>query len=301
MNKKIKICIMVCTCLIVVGGCLAGIGLMLGATGSVDMNRFAFHLGGGDTPFSIGAEEADHLYKLSGEVVTDSKEISQPIQVIKTNIGLGGVKIVASDKSEVVYTYDKGLGKPDINVSDGTLTIEDKFGKQHINFSKKMKNKNGIEYIICCPEGTTLQLVQVENSLGYIDISGIKTETLDLKLSAGEVKLADVEAGDLKADVTLGDLKTENLRTEALDLNCDAGDITAAGTLKGKSNFTADLGDIEIKTTLKKEEYSFDLDTQLGDVTVEGNQSGRSSLTDNSAENYLKVKTTAGDISIDFD
>lgn len=290
MNKKLKMYIIVCMCFIVVGVCLAGIGLMLGATGNIELNHIFLNLG--------------HPVTLSGERLTDSVEINQPVNVIKTKLGLGDIKMIESNQFKVVYTYDKGIGKPDINIADGTLTIADKFGREDVNIQAKkwssFKDNKGLEYKIYYPKGMKVKLIEMDNNIGEIDIFGVETETLKLDLDVGDIKLTDVIANNADIDSSVGDIKTENIQTGTLKLDLDAGDIDVEGSLKGENSLDTDMGDIKVETTLEKDKYSLKLDANLGDITVNGDDQGRRCQVNNNSENNIEAQTSAGDIKLKF-
>lgn len=303
MSKRLKMFVIVCICLIVGGTCLAGIGLMLGATGNIELNHILGNLGNGGS-INVGATSTESEATLSGERITDSVEINQPISAIKTKVGLGDIEMIESDQFKVVYTYDKGIGKPDINIADGTLTIADKFSKEDVNFQVKkgpsLKNNKGLEYKIYYPKGTKVKLIEMDNNLGEIHISDVETETLKLGLDAGDIKLTDVIANNADIDLSLGDIKTDNIQTGALKLDVDAGDMNVEGVLKGETELTADMGDIKVETTLEKEQYSLKLDATMGDITVNGDEQGGTCEVNNNSGNNIAAQTSAGDIKVKF-
>nr|WP_315020288.1 DUF4097 family beta strand repeat-containing protein [uncultured Aminipila sp.] len=304
MNKKLKMFVIVCICLIVAGTCLAGIGLLLGATGNIELNHIFWNLGDNHASINVGTASTESQATLSGERITDSVEINQPVNVIKTKVGLGDIKMIESDQFKVVYTYDKGIGKPDINIADGILTIADKFSKEDVNIQVKkwssLKNNKGLEYKIYYPKGTKVKLIEMDNNLGEIDIFGVETETLKLDLDVGDIKLTDVIANNADIDSSLGDIKTQNIQTGTLKLDLDAGDIDVEGSLKGENRFNTDMGDIKVQTTLEKDKYALKLNATLGDITVNGDEVEGTCQVNNNSENNIEAQTSAGDIKLKF-
>ncbi|MHC1722128.1 MAG: DUF4097 family beta strand repeat-containing protein [Aminipila sp.] len=304
MSKRLKMFVIVCTCLIVVGTCLAGIGLLLGATGSIELNHIFPNLGDKNASIQVGTTSSGDQATLTGERITDSVEINQPVSVIKTKVGLGDIKFIESDQFKVQYTYDKGIGKPDINIADGTLTIADKFSRGDVNFELKnwssLKNNKGIEYKIYCPKGMNIKLVDVDDNLGDIHISDIKTETLKLQIDAGDIKLTNLTADTAEVEMDLGDINTENIQTNNLTINNNLGDISVEGTLSGKNSFEAEMGDIKVETTLGKDKYTLKLDANLGDVKVDDADMSGNYNVNNNTGNIINATTSAGDIKVKF-
>lgn len=304
MSKKLKIYVIVCACLIVVGICLAGIGLMIGATGNVQLSDILWSLGDKQASINIGSDSTESEAVLSGERITDSIQINQPVEVIKTKVGLGDIRIIESDQFKVVYTYDKGIGKPDINIEQGTLNIVDKFGRGDVNFKVKpwssLKKSKGIEYKIYCPKGMNLKLIEIDSNLGDIDISDIKAETLNLQLDLGDIKFTNLIMDTVDVDLNLGDVSTENIQTKNLTINNQMGDLSVKGTLTGQNSFETEMGDIKVETTLQKEKYALYLDSNLGDVKVDGVGMNGDYQVDNNSGNIINASTTAGDIKVKF-
>lgn len=304
MSKKLKIYVIVCACLIVVGICLAGIGLMIGATGSVQLSDILWGLGDKQASINIGSGSNESEAVLSGERITDSMEINQPVEVIKTKVGLGDIRIIESDQFKVVYTYDKGIGKPDINIEEGTLNIVDKFGRGDVNFKVKpwssFKSSKGIEYKIYCPKGMDIKLVEIDSNLGDIDISGVKAETLNVKHDLGDIKFTNLTMDTVDVDLNLGDVSTENIQTKNLTINNQMGDLSVKGTFTGQNSFETEMGDIKVETTLEKEKYALYLDSNLGDVKVDGVGMNGDYQVDNNSQNIINASTTAGDIKVKF-
>ncbi|QHI72644.1 DUF4097 family beta strand repeat-containing protein [Aminipila terrae] len=304
MNKKLKIYIIVCICLIVSGLCFAGIGLMLGSDGNIELNHFSWDLGDNSSGLHIGTSDQESTVTLSGQRVTESTEVKQPVNVIKTKVTLGNIRMIESNDFKVVYTYDKKFGKPEIKVSNGTLSIVDKLSKKDINLGIKkensLKNNDGIEYKIYYPKGTKVKLIDMENNLGNVDISGIETEALNIRLDLGDVELTGVKGGTVSLDTNLGDVSIKNIQTQGLSVDTQMGDIDIDGTLKGKNTIVSDMGDIDVQTTLNKEEYSLKLNTDMGDITAGKDSTEGTYEVHNNSDNLIDAQASTGDIRVEF-
>lgn len=304
MSKRLRMFIIVCTVLIVIGACLAGVGVMLGATGNINYNYISWNLDDDKGSFHLGGSSPESQSGFSGDIVKESIKIKEPVQVIKTKVGLGEIHFIQSDEFKVEYTYDKGFGKPDISITEGTLAIVDKFGKGGVDLEAKkwtsFKDNEGISYKIYYPKGTKVELIDMDNNIGEIAVSNIQTETLNIRLDVGNIKLVDLTAGNVDVDLSLGDIKMENIQTNSLSAISNMGDIAIDGILKGKNTFATDMGDIKVETTLEKDYYSLELDTKLGDIKVDGENIGGLYQVNNSADNTIDAQSSAGDIKVKF-
>lgn len=304
MNKKLKVYISVCVCLIIVGTCLAVIGLMTGANGSIELNHILWNLSDKPASINISSDSAESDAVLTGDRITESMQINQPVDAIKTKVGLGDIKIIESEQFKVVYTYDKGIGKPDINIEQGNLTIADKFGSGDVDFKVKewssLKTSRGIEYKIYCPKDMKIKLVEIDNNLGDIHISHIKADTLNVQLDVGDIKLTDLTVDSADVDMNLGDINTENIQSKSLTINDKMGDIAVEGNLMGQNQFDAEMGEIKIETNLEKEKYAVKLEANLGDIKVDDAEVNGNYDVNNDSGNIINASTSAGDIKVKF-
>jgi hypothetical protein len=304
MSKRLKTFIIVCTILIVVGASLAGVGIMLGATGSINLDHIPWKLNENGGSFQLGGRTPESQAGFSGEILKDSIETKETVRMIKTKVGVGHIKFTEGDAFKVEYSYDKGFGKPEVKIEDETITIVDKFGRGGVDFSIKkwstFKNCNGIEYEIFYPKGTTLELMEMDNNIGEIYISNIEIGTLNINHDIGNIELVNVNSDDVDIELSLGDIKMEDTQTDALALSSSVGDITVEGALKGKNIIITEMGNIKIKTTLPKSQYTLKFDAQLGDIKVNGDRSGGAYEVTNNSNNNIDAQTSAGDIKVEF-
>ncbi|MBN7774285.1 DUF4097 family beta strand repeat-containing protein [Clostridium aminobutyricum] len=309
MSKRLKVFIITCICLIIAGTCLAGLGLMLGADGNINLKHMSWNLNDDKSSFNLSLRKPESQAGFSGKTETETIKFNQPILSIETKVGIGEVYLVEGDEFKIEYTYDKGFGKPNINFSDGSLSIVDKFGKGGVDFSVKkwssFKGSEDLEYRIYYPKGTNLEFITMNNNLGDIDISNIKTKSLKIKLDVGDVNLEKVNIETAELDSSLGNIKTKDTETNGLTASTKMGDMHIEGILKGVSSLSAEMGDIKLISTLGKDQYSLHFDMQLGDIKVDGEQRGgsysASNSTGDSGENRIEARTSAGDIKAIFE
>lgn len=292
----------------VIGGvCLAGIGLLFGADGNINMRHFSWNLMDDKGNFSIGENTPEKLAGFSGKTETETISIDQPIQSIETKIGMGQVYLLEGDSFKVTYTYDKGFGKPNVTFSDGQLNIVDKFRRGNENFNLKKWPKRGgdkIEYRIYYPKGSKLESVDINNNLGEVNISDVEAKSLSVKLDAGDIKLQRVNSDEANLYTSIGDIRTEATETNGLDVTTKMGDIHVEGILKGINDLSSSVGDVKIITSLDQELYTVQLNSQIGDIKVNGEDRGGSFSSNgsdaSSAVNRINATATTGDIKAIF-
>jgi len=182
--------------------------------------------------------------------------------------------------------------------------------------------------------------VEVANSFGDVDISGVTSDQLKIGLNSSRFTGTDLNAGNLVYNNSFGDGRFKTVRAETFTADSDSGDlhitgcafgevnirssfgqIIADGLISSKTNvrnnsgdvrlsgeFTgetvihSEFGNIDLATSGAKEDYSFDISVRFGNIRFDGERLGDSaSVTSGSKlENHLKITASSGDITVDF-
>ena len=252
----------------------------------------------------------------------------------KLDIDTSGTDIIIKEGSSNSVSYRvKKKREPVINENDGRLTVKTKALTTHFNFLSWDK-----EYIEITLDKDTLENVTLDTGSGDVNIEGIslggkiKGGSGDLMLSgcrggrdvviergSGDIKLEDCEFGKLSKEQGSGDLAADNVTADTAALKSSSGSTSLSscniGTIKHKSgsgditgkDMTLDSTDIETSSgevTLmlsgSESGHDYDLSASSGDIIVGGNKISNNYTEDNGAGNTIRVKTSSGDIGIDF-
>lgn len=138
-------------------------------------------------------------------------------------------------------------------------------------------------------------------------------EEINLNLSAGDVKIATINASTAKLKVSAGDIECDNMLAKNATLSVSAGDIDISKfNVTEEASVTCNAGNINLGTEEAFENNLFnnlDLDCSMGDIDIYGKLTGENSLKcsmgDINAElvgprsnyNIISSSATMGDIS----
>ncbi len=215
---------------------------------------------------------------------TNTYEINQSYENISIHTKTSDVEIVPSaDGKTTVICKEETKLRHRVFVENGTLTIrlEDTtkwydhigihFGKTKITVAVPEKAYNTVETKLTTGDVSvkdlTAQQMALDLTTGDMKLSQISCKSLNVKATTGDIILKNVIAEELlKAKGTTGDIKLKQCDAGELDIKTTTGDIT--GTLLSPKQFTAS--------------------TTTGSVKVP--QSG--------AGGPCKLKATTGDIKI---
>ena len=108
---------------------------------------------------------------------------------------------------------------------------------------------------ISVPEHTVLTELEAETDGGWIEVSGLKTEDMNVSVGAGQGIVRDFSAERMEADCGAGQLIVEGSARQTTEISCDTGEVlvTAPG---GETDYdyevSCDIGEI----VLGSENYS---------------------------------------------
>lgn len=187
---------------------------------------------------------------------------------------------------KVECTQTNGI-KYDVRVEDSTLKIETRDERkwyEYISFfsldmSLRVYLPGGAEYSsvvihnttgdVIIPEQIYTDSLEVKVTTGDIDCSARVTDTLKLKTTTGDIKLSGVNCSIINIKATTGDVILDGCDAKELDIRVTTGDVK--GTLLSGKSFTAN--------------------TTTGDIDIPDNTDGGA----------CNIKATTGDIKIEIE
>lgn len=144
--------------------------------------------------------------------------------------------------------------------------------------------------------------LDISNEFGKISLENAETKNLKLEADSGDVTLTDMtfDTGDLTLD--LGKLTARGIVSNGMKVESSKGEVNVAGKLTGLTDITSDMGKVTVNPGASKDQFSYELNADMGSVTVGGEKmSGNSVVANTSAANILKIKTSMGEIRVDFE
>lgn len=282
----------------VVGLCLAGTGMAMGANGNgfyIDKNGLHMYSG---------------KYTLVKE--TNINTISEiRIDTLSANIKL----IVADDYGFEIY------GREDVGFSysyeNGRLVIEEQkdvasFFMVGIGWQQSYIN-------IYLPNSARLNLVEIKNTSGRINIDGLNCQTLTMKQSSGKTEINRLIADSVTMQNSSGRIEINNSSAQTFDFRMLSGNIIAtdlnseslkmeitSGTARLGGIFNGDstikVGSGSVTMDINGAERDFDRSvkvTSSGHVSINGIKTNSGNI-DNHAGNILDVRVTSGHVNLNF-
>lgn len=258
MNKKIKVWLIIATCLIL-AGCIIFTGVMT-------MLKWNFS--------RLGADRHE----------TSTHKITEDFTKIKISTITADVEILPSEDGECkIICYEEKKVKHDVRVESGELVIKAQDNRKWYDYITIFSfNSPKITIYLPTDKATALN---IESSTGDITIAkGFAFENISINVSTGSIHLDSLKARGLNLSTSTGSI---NIR----DVVCDGRIITSVSTgnttisqayCRGLSS-TSRTGDIELINVVALGNFSFE--TRTGDIEF------------NSCDaNEIYARTNTGDI-----
>lgn len=218
-------------------------------------------------PFFISDERKESAGKLtdSGELNLDS------FTSIYADVSVMDLDIVSGDQYSISYSANEKL-IPEYEVQDSRLVIKQK--------KKKLWGNKKCSVTITVPE--ELKEVELDASVGDIDLKGISVSDLEIDASVGDVKIAGCTLKVATVDASTGDIGFSNTAFDTLEVD-------------------ASVGNVDLDSAVDLSVYSVILDTSVGNVSVNGQDYKRHySHNGSQSGKSLTVDCSVGDIELNY-
>lgn len=233
---------------------------------------------------------------------TNSYDINENYNNISVLTKTADVLFVPSDsrKTSVICLEEKNM-KHTVTVQNDTLVIEavdTRKWYEHIGIS--FGNAKITVYIpqgeygalsvksstgdIKIPKELGFQSIAVSGSTSDVYCRASVSDTVDIKLSTGDINLQDIRIGKAKLTVSTGDIILKSVNCDGeLEVNVDTGKTKLTDVLCNNVISKGDTGDIALYNVIAKDSFSITRD--IGDVKFEKSDAAE-----------ITVKTSTGDV-----
>jgi len=215
---------------------------------------------------------------------------------------------------KIYYPKDASFKDIVVNLSSGDINLS-KIKSEKLEIEVASGNINA--------DIDKCNVLTVSASSGDIKLSGTSVEKLNMNTTSGNIISEIDDCANIVASASSGDISIKNKRQLPASLNAKAtsgsvnvsgevwnspkiesssGDITISGDLKGNSNLEATSGDVKIHLSGTISEYTYDLSASSGTIVLDREKFERQFLSTgvSTSDNLIKVKTSSGDITIEF-
>ncbi|MCD8068768.1 MAG: DUF4097 family beta strand repeat-containing protein, partial [Lachnospiraceae bacterium] len=138
-----------------------------------------------------------------------------------------------------------------------------------------------------------------------VTVEALQTDSMELKVSAGVVKLDSMVSRELAVTMSAGSVTGQNMNiTESSDLEMSAGSMSLAGNLSGTITAQVTAGDMTLKLEQPFEAYDCQIVCAAGKVTVAGESySGLTAAEtiSHGGANLLDINCSVGVINVEFE
>lgn len=200
--------------------------------------------------------------------------VSEAFEEPSDNINLSEVDYTNYMKLDLIKAnlVVKTGSKLEVTSDSDNLVIEQINNKISVS-EKKSKYGEEMNLTITIPSDFAFDYVEIDSSIGNIDIDKLSTRNLDLDIGTGKLnidnltvnKSADIDTGTGKVDIN-------NAFVNELDLDLGVGSGVFNGIIVGESYIDAGIGSFTLELNESIDNYKFYIDNGIGSILVNGNK-----------------------------
>ena len=300
MKKGLKIVLITCVILFILGGIFIAVGIA----------------NGGSMAYYIDYKNHKISSSVETELISGNDQLDA-FSEFDIDVDAAKVTIVKGDSYNVEYKLYK-RENTSINVENGKLVITTKIEKNTFNFDIFSDDQN--PYIkITIPENAELSNGKINTDAGSVILSNLDMKDLSLGADYGEVEIKDSSFNNLDIETNAGSVTFDNVKAEKAVINTDYGDVNITGTEVGdikldmdagdldvdstkldNIEIDGDYGDVELKLIGEKADYEFRVSVDAGKISVDGEKEGTKYNSNEGKDKKIKIDVDAGDVDIDF-
>ena len=190
---------------------------------------------------------------------SDTNSINQSfsgISEIEINAAIMELKLEEGPSFNVSGSFDRAYLKPEVNVKNGTLQVNQKGKKRGMGpGTRKCK------VVVTIPRDASLNAVYINSNVGDIKLRKLTAENIDIQTNVGEVSVRDVNFDRLEVDSNVGEVSVvpvSSVDEYSISVSTDVGEVRVDGkkykrsyNSKGSTGkriqVSANVGEINIK------------------------------------------------------
>ena len=275
MSKGIRIALVVCAVLAVVGLALTAAGWMMG----------------GSLNFSL--DWKNRKINTADESLTYGTLTPENCTTLELSAATADITVQRGDGWALEYALYE---EPEITQENGTLTVK---SEEHsaVNFiGVALDSRKAPHITVTVPADAELDQVLIATATGDILLSDLEADTVSAACATGDIRVQDVTAGRLTVTANTGDVILDNAvcATEA-EIESNTGDVrVSGGSFPAGLECETNTGDVHL--SLPEGDYALELEAGVGDVIVNGRDQGKSHETAGGIG--VSAETNTGDVIV---
>jgi hypothetical protein len=308
MSKGLKNFTIICCATLVAGLCIGFVGFLLGGLQSVSADADGIHI--------MNTEDRARF-----DIVDARYESFRNIELDTTNLD---ITLIPGETYAVKGQNLRQYGGLTAELQGDTLKVRS--GKimegTWFNFILPFYHDDmyNMKLEITYPANATFSAIALKNNVSDLNISGLQTDSLQVKSDTGGIHLSEVTAGALTIETAIGDCRLDGVYAGVADINMNTGDgqftdfrsgrlklksntgeLAIDGTLLGESEIQADVGDIKLNLAQPKNQLRYKIIATLGEIQVDQrNIEGHHADQDAAGDNALEIESNMGDVTLRF-
>lgn len=244
-------------------------------------------------PFASFYSDSDDTESSGTTLSTDTVSLPS-FNTVKIDSKVMNLSIEKGDDYSIQCETTEKLN-PKYEIKDNTLIVSQKQKIKIHNFMNTQK----CSVHITIPEDTTLELINVDGSIGDINLSNLDVTTLKIDNSVGDVKMDDCKTDSIDVDTSTGDVKLNGCEANEINVDTSVGDTVIKDIIFEKLYVDGSVGDVKVSSPKDLSDYAYDLDTSIGDVSING-VSHKKEYQQKGTAGKITVDNSTGDISITY-
>lgn len=297
MKRSWSIMLKVAGALFLVGIVFSAAGMMMGAkTIEYEDGEFVVGHQSAGSLFQFGLwHDDDKSYPVQSASTVNLPDNTQ-IKEIEVEETIGNLRVVQGERWGIEYAVafpEKFFHQ----IDNGKLKIEYKR-------EKNIARVKGSEQItLTVPKDAALQKLDIESSLGNVDIKNLVCDEVEVASALGNLTLQNISTQKISIDGALGDITMQNSVVNGkLEISEAMGDADIQGIFQG--NVEIDGGMDNIHLTVQDagvNDYNLNLQRGLGELKIDGETLTKDLERNNGKNRKIEIKGGLGNITVDFD
>ena len=244
-------------------------------------------------PFASFYSDSDDT-ESSGTTLSTGTVLLPSFNTVKIDSKVMNLSIEKGDDYSIQCDTTEKLN-PKYEIKDNTLIVSQ---KQKIKVHNFMKNPKCSVHITI-PEDTTLELINVDGSVGDINLSNLDVTTLKIDSSVGDIELDDCKTDSIDIDVSTAVVELNGCEANEINVDTSVGDTVIKDNIFETLYVDGSVGDVKVSSSKDLSGYAYDLDTSIGDVSING-VSHKKEYQQKGSDGKITVDNSTGDISITY-
>lgn len=201
-------------------------------------------------------------------------------------------------KKPIIMVDGVDIDNLEIDYINGDLTISQKQDKNKIITNMFNFNDYKGELLIKIPTNSKLDVIDIENGVGKIEINNLTLNKLDIGCGTSSVVVNKLEMVNCYISGGTGSVKLQDILTDIIKIESGTGSAYLSGDIMKKATISTGANSVNLELNSKESAYNFYIETGLGSININQNKYKREANINNKSDRNIKVSAGTGSIDI---